>query len=166
MTQRLATICLMTMFLIGVRSPSIQAQDNDFSRATLKGISAVFVEIEPLPDSGKTLGLTAETIQTDVELKLRLAGIRVVTPEEGYKLPGSPYVYVILTLTPNANAAYINVQLVQNVLLERNGEHVYGVPTWDTGYIMPVPTSQRIRDTIKDKVDVFLNAWLSVNPKK
>jgi hypothetical protein len=39
----------------------------------------------------QALGLTRDTIQTDVELKLLLAGMPVVTPEDDTKLPGEPY---------------------------------------------------------------------------
>ena len=84
----------MTMFLIEVSSLPAQAQNNKRSIASLKGISTLYVMVEQLPDGAKALSLTAETIQADLELKLRLAGLRVVTPEAGVKLPGSPYVYV------------------------------------------------------------------------
>jgi hypothetical protein len=72
MIKRLAAICFMAMFLLAVSSPSGQAQTP--SVLTLKGISALSVLVEELPDSAKALGLTSDTLQTDVELKLRLAG--------------------------------------------------------------------------------------------
>jgi hypothetical protein len=67
------------MLLIGLASSSVRAQSRPASLPTLKGIGAVAVLVEYLPTGAKTLGLTEETIQTDVELKLRLAGMRVVT---------------------------------------------------------------------------------------
>src|SRR5260370_9840270 len=101
MTRRLATICLMTMLLVGFRSPSASAQGDKYSVATLKGISAVYVVVESLDDA-KVLGLEADTIRTDVELKLRLAGMRVVKEKEGIKFTGSPHVYVRTTWTPES----------------------------------------------------------------
>ena len=44
----------------------------------LVGIAAVDILIERLPKGADKLGLTKESIRTDVELKLRLAGIRVI----------------------------------------------------------------------------------------
>jgi hypothetical protein len=82
------------MFLIGVAAPSVRAQDV-FAK-TLKGISAVYVVVESLPDGAKALNLTIDSIQNDVELKLRLAGMRVLSQQEGESLPGAPHVYVVL----------------------------------------------------------------------
>jgi hypothetical protein len=163
MTNQLKA-CFMTMFMIG--GLFAQAQNSKHSIASLKGMSTLFVVVEQLPDGAMVLGLTAETIQTDVQLKLRVAGIRVVAREEGTKLPGGPYVYIALNLTNNAQAASINIELRQNARLEPNGQFVLGVTTWNVGDIISNPTAQSIRDNIKDGVDLFLNVWLSVNPKK
>jgi len=46
MTNRLATICLVAMSLSGLAASSVRAQDNELTRASLKGISAVFVLVE------------------------------------------------------------------------------------------------------------------------
>jgi hypothetical protein len=80
------------------------------------------VAVEGLPDIANVLGLTKETIQTDVELKLRLAGMRVVTREEGVKLSGHPFVYVAVNITKSGEAVNITVELDQDVRLERNGQ--------------------------------------------
>lgn len=164
MTKRLATMCLVAMFLIGLAAPSVRAQDT--FAATLKGISAVFVLVESLPDGAKVLNLTKDTIQTDVELKLRLAGMRVASQQEGEKLSGSPHLYVQINLTDSAQAASIDVELDQNATLELNGQFAPAVATWSKGILIASPTAQGIRDGVKDRIDQFLNAWLSVNPKK
>jgi hypothetical protein len=166
MTRRLATICLMTIFLIGLTSLSVQAQASNPRVATLKGISAIFVLVEDLPNAAKVLGLTEDAIQTDVELKLRLAGMRVVTRGEMGALPGQPDLYIEVNLTRGAEAASIDVELQQNALLPRNGQLVPSATTWSHSGAISAPTAQVIRDMIKDFVDTFLNAWLSVNPKK
>ena len=74
MKRRLARMCLLLMavFLIGVWSLPRRAQaDNMFEDATLQGIDAVSVAIEDLPPAAKVLGLTSDTLKTDVERKLR-----------------------------------------------------------------------------------------------
>jgi hypothetical protein len=149
-----------------VASPSmVLASDSPSARATLKGIDTVWVLVEALTPGAKTLGLTQEMIQTDVELKLRLAGIRVVTQEEALKLPGSPCLYVDVNVVESAGAASIGVELVQGVRLERNGDAILA-PTWSMGTLGRNPSAQDIRDRVKDYVDTFLNALLSVNPKR
>ena len=164
-TRQLATTYFMTMLLVCTGPPSARADDR-LSRATLKGISAVYVVVEDLPSNAATLGLSRDTIQTDVELKLRLAGMAVLTEEEGIKPLGAAHIYVNVNFTDPAVAASIKVALDQNALLERNGEFAIAVTTWDTNYVIANPTAQGIRNVIKDGVDQFLNAWLSVNPKK
>jgi hypothetical protein len=166
MTRRLATIWLTTVLLIGVGSPSMGAQVADVATPTLKGISALNVRIADLSEDAKVLGLTKDAIQTDVELKLRLAGMRVVTMEEDFNLPGTPFLYINVNLTDTTKAGHIEVELRQNAQLERNGQLALAVTTWRTGGIFANTTAQHIRDSIKDSVDEFLNAWLSVNPKK
>jgi hypothetical protein len=156
----------MVMFLIGISSPPVSAQGAQYSNKTLDGISAVAVVVEDLPDGAKILGLTRETVQNDVELKLRLAGMRVMTDKEVSQIPGMPDLYVRVTLTKGAEAASIEIHLRQNARLERNGQLAVAATTWKTFYLTANPTSQSIRDTVKDGVDDFLNAWLSVNPKK
>ena len=164
--MRQAMICVAAVFLIGFTFPSVQASDSEISRKSLQGISAISVEVEDLSDGAKALGLSAETIRTDVELKLRLAGIRVVTEDEDLKLPGMPSLYVIATVVNSSKAVSIIVELQQNVTLERNGQRAVGATTWDAGAVGVNLTAEDIRDKIKDLVDQFLNAWLSVNPKK
>jgi hypothetical protein len=156
------------MLLVGTSSPAARAQDTKPQNASLKGITAVYVLVEDLPDGAKVLGLTKDAIQTDVELKLRLAGMRVVTTQEEWaKLPGSPSLYVNVNVSDSsARAASIDVELDQNALLELNSHFAIGVTTWSTGAVIVNPSVEGTRDWIKDDVDKFLNAWLSVNPKK
>jgi hypothetical protein len=164
--MRPAKTCLSAAFLIVFYSSGLQAQDSPPYRATLKGISTVWVLIEKLPDGAKVIGLSKDTIQTDVELKLRLAGMRVVTQDEANQLPGSPCVYVNVNFTDDADAASASLELDQDVKLERTGQFVPGVETWSKEVLVTRPSGQGIRDRIKDLADQFLNAWLSVNPRK
>lgn len=132
----------------------------------LKGLSAVSVLVQDLSDGAKVLGLNKDDIQTDVELKLRLAGMRVVTEEEGFKLPGDPYLYVNVTLPDTPRVASIAIELRQDAVLRRNSAIAHSVITWSSGAVISSPSAQIIRDDFKDLVDKFLNDWLSVNPKK
>jgi hypothetical protein len=130
---------------------------------TLKGIDGVQVLVEDLSDSAKALGLEKETIQTDVELKLRLAGMRVLSDEEDNNTPGMPYLYVNVRVV--RSAAAVGVELRQSVRLARNGEPALGA-TWSAGGVGTNLTAESIRGHVKDYVEAFLNAWLSVNPRK
>lgn len=167
-TQRFVTRFLATASLlalsIGFAPSSAQAQSLGVS--SLYGLSAVFVQVEDLPDGAKLRGLTKATIQADVEQRLRRAGMRVVTEEESVRLPGSPYVYVQVSLADHARAASIDVELNQGALLVRNGAVVPSIITWRRGALLTKPTTQSVRDAVNDRVDAFLTAWLSVNPPR
>jgi hypothetical protein len=162
MTRPLVTMSLILMHLIGSGLVSAQGQDPD----GLKGISVVYVLVEDAPEGAKRLGLTAESIQSDVELKLLLAGMGVATLKDGHTLPGRPHVYVRFTLTKGGEAASIQVELDQDAVLDRNAERAPSVMTWYAGYLLANPTAQGIRDEIKRGVDALTNAWLTVNSKK
>ena len=164
MTKWLATTILAAMMVAALASAFVRADDTQPSRPSLKGIAAVNVLVEELPASVEALGLTDESIRADVEPKLRQAGIRVVTQKERLQLPGAPYLYVNVNV--GRLAATIHVELRQNAFLERNGEIAPGVPTWSVDVLMEHVTGQAIRDMIKENVDRFVKAWLSVNPKK
>jgi len=163
MATGVATVLAM-IFLIA--SHSVRADDSRLSRETLKDVRVISVMVEDLPDSAKILNISKDAIQTDVELKLRLAGMRVVPEQEGERLLGSPVLYVNLNVADDGKAADIKVDMQQNALLERNKLWTPRITTWSTGILVSNPTSERIRNLIKDRVDDFLNAWLSVNPKK
>jgi len=125
----------------------------------------VQVVVEQFDDAAKALGLNQETAKTDVELKMRLAGMHVLSDEEATSAPGRPYFYVNVTVSDNGKAATVEVQLIQEVRLVRNGELAVAA-TWSRNGISTNPNASAIRGFIKDGVDAFLNAWLSVNPKK
>jgi hypothetical protein len=136
---------------------------DDYSDHSLMGLNTVKVAVETLPPGAAKLGLTEEAIQTDVELKLRLAGMRVVNTVAF----DTEVLYVNVNATSDGRAVSIAVELQQGARLLRDPNiMIFTAVTWSTGSVTIYPTAQFIRDSIKEKVDIFLNAWLSVNPKK
>lgn len=102
-----------------------------------------------------------------MELKLRLAGIKVLTKEERLATMGKPTLYLnigALHRQPGQKHAHnISLKLQQIVRLVRNGD-LADATTWSIGSVgygdLPF-----IRNGVEDQVDQFINAWLSVNPK-
>jgi hypothetical protein len=149
---RLAAICLVTLVVTGLAAPPTQGQASP--NHGLKGITTVFVVVD-LNDDARKMGLNQGVIETDVKLKLRLAGMRVVTAAEILTIPGSPILNVnVATLAPQA--ASIQVQLDQDAQLERNQEFAPEVTTWGTTVVVANPTVHGICDAIKDEIDKFL----------
>jgi hypothetical protein len=70
-------------------------------------------------------------------------------------------------MTSDASAASIYVDLEQHMALVRDPKIRYvGATTWEHSGLISNPSAQGIRNMVKDIVDVFLNVWLEVNPRR
>jgi len=144
-------------------------QDEEYTRLTLKGLKGVRVVVEDLSTGAEAGGLTRSLVQTDVELRLRDAGIRVVSPRE----LGEPYLYVVIhaerVFQQSLYATLIRVSFRQNAVLERDRAiTAYGAETWSAGSVEIFSSekmSRGTRDELGDLVDRFCKAYLSENTK-
>jgi hypothetical protein len=137
--------------------------DTDSSRQTLKGLPSFSVLIEDFPVAVSELGLTTGQLQTDVELRLRKAGIRVVSSKEA----PLPYLYVRVNgkrLDGSQVAAFeVHVGLSQLVSFPRmpGNAGLFEAETWSTGMLAiasKINTGKELRDIVADSVDKFANA--------
>jgi len=143
-------------------------------RDNLKRLRGVEVVVEMSENSGTLLqkeGVGESQLQTFVEIKLRPAGIRVLTRKEGDKTPGRPYLYLNINSTktqgnpPFASVA-IALELQEQVHLER-GNKSASAATWSTGTVGTVPADdvRSIYDRVGDLLDEFINDYLAANPE-
>jgi hypothetical protein len=159
------------MGLIGVAllfACSTSASANDvFQRQTLKGLTVIRVLVEPMEPEAERDGITTSQLQADVELRLRQSAITV----EDASTEGFIYVSVnALKQSGGSGYAYsIDVELQQEITLARIGKHSLG-STWNArpfiGLTPLAEAFQNIRAAVRDSVDEFINAYLSVNPKR
>lgn len=154
-------------------SPYINSEFVADDKETLSGIKAIFVAIEHLRNEAEKYGLTKDKIRSHVELQLKMAGIKVVSKEERLKIPGSPRLYININQVYNnqlgACVCDININFNQMVYLERKPDVSCMATTWWTtakGAVGVKEMEKKIRETIKDQVDIFLNEYFAVNPKK
>jgi hypothetical protein len=164
--QFLITVLVLISFLVvGV----CKVLGDESARKSLKGLTGVYVLIEDLgPNKQEVGGLTTSQLQSDVELKLRKVGIRVLTKEEWSATKGSPYLYVRISpvVQPDFYAYSIEVELKQVVVLLRAPIYVSGA-TWSTGSAGSVGKTnfvKGLRDSVGDLIDQFINDYLAVNP--
>ena len=117
-------------------------------------------------------GLDTTQIRTDVELKLRQAGITVLTRQERLSTAAAPYLYVnVQAIKSRANvyAFSANVELLQRVTLVRNPAMSIPATTWSATCIIGGVGSQKVgsvREHVRDLTDQFINAYLAANPKR
>jgi hypothetical protein len=159
---RMNTLLLFSIMFIALPRGVSAAPTDQQSAESLKGLKSIAIVVEDLSEDEKRFGLTKGLIQTDVELKLRLAGIRVVPDAE---LPAFAVVHVTVIASPSGFAAAVEVALMQWVSLARNPSIGSLATTWKENEVIGKPNGSEIRESVKNHVDRYVNAWLSVNPK-
>ncbi len=146
-------------------------------RASLRGLAGVYVVFTDLEDDIKKDGLTEQQLRTDVELRLRRAGIRVLTLDEVRESSAKPTLVISVEtvksdplsklLEGSVYAFSLSIQLRQIATLKRMPTNEFLVTTWsDNAFgFATVKTLKVIRDGLGDYVDKFANDFLTVNPK-
>lgn len=166
-------IAVMLCGLLGTiwARPAEAQGDGAAARATLKGLTGVCVVVDSIDAEAQRDGLPNAQIQTDVEVKLREAGIRVLTLLEAGETPGSGFLVLSLYAHADDEGLYaftVQLKLIQAVRLARNGAYTVGA-TWSKGgYSGTVGRTKLslVRNNVRDVADDFINAYLDVNPKK
>ena len=128
--------------------------------------------VEDIWPDAKRIGLVRDRVQVDVELKLREAGIKVLTEDEWDNTPGHPWLYININTRKHPDVpiyAYsIKVELKQNARLPREVSTSILAVTWSISSIGLVGEN-KLKDTGKivgERVDLFINDFLAENPVK
>jgi len=167
-------IVLTFMVLASISSYSFAfAQDSESNRQSLRGIEGIFVLIESIKAETQKDGLTENLLRTDTELKLRLGRIKVLSGREFVGKGGqAPYLYVnpnVLKFGTNSAYSYysynVSIRLFQEVSLVRDPKIKLDAATWSINIVGFTNKIEDIRTQVKNAVDRFINAYLSVNPK-
>jgi hypothetical protein len=149
-------------------SSSVFALKQKFSQPTFSGLEGIYFAVEDLNPEIEQDGLTTNQIKGDVERKLRLAGIKVLSQEEWKKEKGSPYLYVNAHIMKVMNGVYvfnITTAFIQEVHLVRRSNIRVPASIWSAETLGISDHLKDIRNPTKDCVDKFINAYLSMNSK-
>ena len=157
-------ILVLVFFLTGILA---FGYDGPNERETLKDLEKIYVTVSV---SNEVYPVTKTNITTDIELMLRREGITLGDSEQTTIDVNDVALIVeigIAKLDDIEVLVYeITVSIYQHALLPRIDKY-YGVVTWSTGGFGSVGSAKvaSIRNLIKDQINEFLNAYLSVNPK-
>jgi hypothetical protein len=153
--------------LLAVHPARAEAGDSQVERASLTGLTSMSVVVEDLGPLAGKLGLATETLQSEVERRLRQAGLSI-TPD------ADAYLYVHVTVAdPGASLPLpyvVDVSLMQEVTLPRGikTRTPLQCPTWSVNRL-GLASPDRLRGLLTDRVnafvDQFVTAYRSVNPK-
>ncbi len=136
---------------------------------SLSKISVIRVIVGKLTPEALDYGLTADQLQTDIELKLRLAGIKVTsTPSNSGQLFLSvSHKEIKSDKTAVAFYAHVGLNFHQLVTLYGNKNQV-SASTWTDDVIFagrPSQGTDLTRQVVRDSIDTFINDYLAANPK-
>jgi len=138
----------------------------------LTGLKGISVSIMLKPTELEPLALTRDQIKTEVERRLRKAGVKILTEKECSETPGSPILCVIVHWTTfNAIYAVYDVQLKLTEDVKLLGQEQQTVPfradIWSMGCFGTVRLAnmRKIQEEVGDRVNEFINYYLQVNPK-
>ena len=169
--KKCLTILLVVFLILAYGSP-LCAINGKSNRATLKGLKGVGVLVENLAPEVEKEGLVKDRLQTDVESRLRKAGIKLLTKEESAKTAGEPYLYININLNTAATESdiypySIDIVLIQKVSLLRDSKITTYAVTWSAGGVGSIGKQivGQLRDNVKEIVDIFIKAYQSENPK-
>jgi hypothetical protein len=155
--------------------PIAKADDDpELTRPSLKGLRWIRVSIRLASTNDlKGFGVTEDTLRTDVELKLREAGLPITSDADVLKRGGAFLCVVLTVVSPkeaegSAFAYNLEVHVEQPASLMRDPSIIDPLAvTWSTGVtgFLGGERIRAIRDTLGDLTNKFLNAYLSVNPR-
>ena len=132
-------------------------------KETLKGIKGVKVVVENLSEDATKGGLTKEQIQTDVEVKLRTAGIRIydqstASPEatSEWLAKGGTCLYVrvsaqLSSLSPTI-AVFTEVELEEEVRLYDDPSKVTVAAIWKAPSHIGLAGTERFQEGARQEV--------------
>ncbi len=178
--MRLTSIRLIVPLALGILAAplatdaqQVVAGDTPSERATLKGLTGLHVIVERIDPDAERDGLTRSALQTDVELKLRQAGIGILDARA--VSPGNPYLRLNVVAVKGSTEIYpkfyivgIELQLNQEVYLGRNPSVLTFAVTWSARGRVGVYEAGNLpaaREPARDIVDEFIKAYVAANPK-
>ena len=184
---RIAAVCPLFAFVAFLAltgwASEVLALDDETDTQSLTGLQGILVTILPINPDAERNGLKREQILIDVELRLRKAGIKILTDREISETRDFPYLQVNINAVKGKNSepySYdIKVELYKQDILnpedveEANGDMgfamLFPIKIWSSGLTGSIPSGDlknSVQKYIDDLVDKFINAYRAANPKK
>ena len=152
-------------------SEFVQAQTGQDLRDISKVSVGVFVDGRELPS-----GISESRLKTIIELKLRTAGLRVLSAEESLADPDTnPWVVLTLRAIPaQVNGRVVGYSFSTDIAVHEYRylaarDAVLPVELWQEAGLGSIPlkgAASMIENSVAQLLDLFLNDWLAANPRR
>ena len=156
------------LFAILTLSTHAMAHLSAADRELLRGLDGFRLVVDRIRPDVERDGLFRSTLREDMELRLHMGGVKVLSEEEAEKKPDAPCLYLYVdALKCSLGYVYkIRLSLMEPVKLVRNNVKVPATVLSIPDELGITSNLSEIRDAAGDFVDEFVKAWKSVNPKK
>lgn len=168
------TVILMILFVcvgdvfakVGVYS--------EMNSETLRGLRSIYVWVAPMNSKVEQEGLTTALIQEDTERQLQREGIKLLPEAEfnrlrrtrNYPLGRLEIIVTIKDIKEGNEKIYnITVRFSQIAFLSRAPVIKLFAPTWESQTIGYSGDLRKVTEGVKDGVEAFISAFMSVNSK-
>ena len=169
--QRTTTAAVALLLCAGVlpAQESVATSPHAVARDTLRGLDGVHVVVEELRPEAVDDGLSKEAIEEGVVQRLWDAGVRVLMEDQWTIAAGAPYLYLNVNAVKSKDLYVyaVDVQLNQNVRLERLPSVVVAATTWTTGCRVGAVAADSVRvlaQVAAQSVDRFIEDYRTANP--
>ena len=142
-------------------------------RDALEGLESVVVAAGELPPDVKAAGLTQQQIQSEVEMKLKLAGLEVLSKDDLDAEPNTATLNVSVCILPQKDtqlyAVSINLNLQQQVILEKEPNTVVPANTWERASLSVFDKeifASAVSAKVKEQVSFFIRDYRAANKKQ
>lgn len=173
MTMREVSVFAPLAFLLfSVAVPGAVAASMKENLQQLKGIYVGAVGFNRDDLQGE---ISKERLQTYVEMRLRTAGIPVMTEKEWLGTPGNPFLLLQLDLF-DANIGpvilyphSVSLKMIQEVIVVGSSDKQIPAVTWQKSLLGSAgrqTISENVRAALEALMDRFINDYLAMNPKK
>jgi hypothetical protein len=154
---------LLLVVLPAVFHTGLNAGDAALDRATLRGLKAFNIVVDPLDPQLEKAGLSADALRSRLDTRLRHAGIALDT--NAIEFVGLRIDSMLLP-KKGPDSLCLSLAFYQPVILSRDQKIRTATQTWDVRMMQVVAPKSMVQsalDTVDQIADKFVAAYRSVN---
>lgn len=162
---------MLVLVCLAAATAAAHADERTWSIDSLRGLRALDVIVEPLPAEAEKDGLRRPTLQADIELRLRRAGITIVN-DRTVPWPDAAVMRLRMDglkreLEQGSFTEYkLTLEVLQGVALLRDPAVRAVDAQWhrtSQGVQLSTMLAQSVRDSLRELIEHFVDDYLAAN---